>query len=71
MDEEYVLAKIKQLLPEPNVVPKGVVYANLKTEIQKDLSEALKSLFLQKKVAYQRTLNDILITINEQNEKEN
>lgn len=71
MDEEYVLAKIKQLLPEPNVVPKGVVYANLKTEIQKDLSEALKSLFQQKKVAYQRTLNDILITINEQNEKEN
>lgn len=70
MDEEYVLAKIKQLLPEPNVVPKGVVYANLKTEIQKDLSETLKSLFLQKKVTYQRTLNDILITIK-QNEKEN
>lgn len=71
MDEEYILAKINQLLPEPNVVPKGVVYTKLKTEIQRDLSEALKSLFQQKKVAYQRTLNDILITIHEQNEKEN
>lgn len=71
MDEEYVLTKIKQLLPEPNVVPKGVVYAKLKAEIQRDLSGTLKSLFLQKKVAYQRTLNDILITIHEQNEKEN
>lgn len=71
MDEEYVLAKIKQLLPESNVVPKGVVYAKLKTEIQRDLSGTLKSLFQQKKVAYQRTLNDILITIHEQNEKEN
>jgi hypothetical protein len=71
MDEEYVLAKIKQLLPEPNVVPKGVVYANLKTEIQKDLSKILNSLYKSQKVTCRKTLNDILITINEQNEKEN
>lgn len=70
MNEEYVIAKIKQLLPEPNVVPKGVVYANLKTEIQKDLSKILNSLYKSQKVTCRKTLNDILITIK-QNEKEN
>lgn len=65
MDEQYIIAKIKELLPEEHQVPRGVLYSQLKIAVQKDLSKALNSLLVQEEIKFQKTLNDILININE------
>lgn len=63
MNEEYVISMIRKLYPSENQVPQGVIYARLKTSIQKDLSEILSNLYNNGKIQYSKTLNDILITI--------
>lgn len=63
MDEAYILQKINELLPDEHHVPRGVLYTQLKTEIQKDLSKALNNLLTQEEITCQKTLNDILINI--------
>lgn len=65
MDQQYIIAKIQELLPEEHHVPKGVLYSQLKTAVQKDLSETLNKLLKQKELRYSKTLNDLLININE------
>ena len=65
MDEKYIFAKIKELLPDEHQVPRGVLYSKLKTEIQKDLSKALNNMLKSKSISFNKTLNDILININE------
>lgn len=63
MTEEYVISKISELMPDEKVVPQGVLYAKLKTAVQKDLSQILSNLYNTGKIKYSKTLNDILITI--------
>jgi len=65
MDEEYIFAKIKELLPDEHHVPRGVLYSKLKTEIQKDVSSILSNLYKTGKITYNKTLNNLLININE------
>lgn len=50
-------------MPDEKVVPQGVLYAKLKTSVQKDLSQILSNLYNTGKIKYSKTLNDILITI--------
>ena len=69
MDEQYIIAKIQGLMPDEHHIPHGVLYSQLKTAVQKDLSEALNNLLKQEEIAFHKTLNDILINIpNEQKE---
>lgn len=63
MNEEYVLQKIRDIYPDEKHIPKGVLYAKLKTAIQKDVSKTLSTLYQNGKIKYSKTLNDILITI--------
>ena len=63
MEEEYIIAKIRALMPDEHHIPNGVLYSKLKTEIQKDVSSILSSLFKAGKITYSKTLNDILINI--------
>lgn len=63
MDEQYIIAKIQSMMPDEHHIPKGVLYSKLKTEIQKDLSEALSNLLKQEKITFQKTLNDLLINV--------
>lgn len=65
MTEDYVLEKIKELMPEKNKIPHGILYAKLKVSVQEDLSKALSNLFNIGKIKYSKTLNDILISPNE------
>ncbi len=65
MEEEYVISKIKELMPDEHHIPQGVLYSKLKTEVQKDLSKALNSLLTQEEITFQKTLNDLLINIKE------
>jgi len=50
-------------MPDEHHIPNGVLYSKLKTEIQKDVSSILSSLFKAGKITYSKTLNDILINI--------
>ena len=65
MDEQYIIAKIRELMPDEHHVPHGVLYSQLKTAVQKDLSEKLNQLLKSKRLTYNKTLNDLLININE------
>lgn len=66
MEEEYVISKIKELMPDEHHIPQGVLYARLKTEVQKDLSQILSNLFKIGKIRCEKTLNDILIHIKDE-----
>ena len=66
MEEEYVITKIKELMPDEHHIPQGVLYARLKTEVQKDLSQILSNLFKTGKIKYDKTLNDILINTKDE-----
>lgn len=63
MDEQYIITKIQELMPDEHHIPRGVLYSKLKTEIQKDLSAALNNLLKQEEITFSKTLNDILINI--------
>lgn len=66
MEEEYVISKIKELMPDEHIIPRGVLYSKLKTAIQKDLSKALNNLVVQEEITFQKTLNDLLINIKDE-----
>jgi len=63
MNEDYIIEKIRELMPDSHHIPQGVLYSKLKTEIQKDVSSILNNLFNNGAIAYNKTLNDILINI--------
>ena len=65
MDEQYIIEKIQAMLPDEHHIPHGVLYSQLKTAVQKDLSEKLNQLLKSKRLTYNKTLNDLLININE------
>lgn len=64
MNEDYVIDKIMGLYPDEKHIPRGVLYAKLKSAIQKDVSKILSNLYQNGKIQYSETLNDILITIS-------
>lgn len=68
MDEQYIINKVKELLPDEHHVPRGVLYSKLKTAVQKDLSDMLNQLLTENRLTYNKTLNDLLININENGE---
>lgn len=63
MDEKYIDRKIKELMPNENHIPQGVLYSALKNAVQKDLSESLNLLFKEGKLSCSKTLNDVLIIL--------
>ncbi len=65
MNKQYIIDKIKELLPDEHSIPHGVLYSQLKTAIQKDVSHILNTLLKDKQITYSRTLNNLLININE------
>lgn len=70
MDEQYILSKIEQLMPDEHQVPRGVGYTQLKNAIQEDVSKILTSLFKAGKVTYNKTLNGIIINVKDNIEYE-
>lgn len=65
MDEQYILSKIEQLMPDEHQVPRGVGYTQLKNAIQEDVSNILTSLFKAGRVTYNKTLNGIIINVKD------
>ena len=70
MDEQYIIGKIGEMMPDEHHRPSGVLYTRLKLAIQQDVSSILSRLFKAGKIKYNRTLNDILININDNEQKE-
>ena len=70
MDEQYKNGKIEEIIPEAHHKPSGVLYTRLKLAILQDVSSILSRLFKEGKIKYNRTLNDILININDNEQKE-
>lgn len=70
MTEEYIIRKIGELMPSGNRVPQGVLYSHLKRAVQRDLAEVLGVLLKSKRLRYNKTLNDILININNNNNEQ-
>ena len=66
MEEEYIIAKLKELMPNEHCIPQGVLYSRLKTAVQQDLSKILSKLFKAERIRYSKTLNDILINIKDE-----
>lgn len=60
MEEEYVLRKIQELMPEGKM-PMGVSYVDLKNAIQGDLRKIMNSLLQEGKINYFKTLNGVTI----------
>ena len=58
------------MIPEEHHKPCGVLYTSLKLAILQDVSSILSRLFKEGKIKYNRTLNDILININDNEQKE-
>ena len=57
-------------MPDEHHKPCGVLYTMLKLAILQDVSSILSRLFKEGKITYNRTLNDILININDNEQKE-
>lgn len=57
-------------MPDEQHKPSGVLYTRLKLAIQQDVSSILSRLFKAGKIKYNRTLNDILININDNEQQE-
>ena len=70
MDEQYIIGKIGEMMPDEHHTPCGVLYTGLKLAILQDVSSILSRLFKEGKIKYNRTLNDILININDNEQKE-
>lgn len=70
MDEQYIIGKIEEMMPDAHHKPCGVLYTRLKLAILQDVSSILSRLFKEGKIKYNRTLNDILININDNEQKE-
>lgn len=70
MDEQYIVDKIREMMPDEHHKPSGVLYTRLKLAIQQDVSSVLSRLFKAGKIKYNRTLNDILININDNEQQE-
>ena len=70
MDEQYIIGKIGEMMPDEHRKPCGVLYTGLKLAILQDVSSILSRLFKEGKIKYNRTLNDILININDNEQKE-
>ena len=70
MDEQYIIGKIGEMMPDEHNKPCGVLYTRLKLAILQDVSSILSRLFKEGKIKYNRTLNDILININDNEQKE-
>lgn len=60
MDEEYVLKRIQEMMPE-NKIPMGVDYVDLKNAVQKDLKDIMNRLLKEGKINYFKTLNGVTI----------
>lgn len=69
MEEEYVLQKIQELMPEKKM-PMGVSYVDLKNAIQRDLRKILNSLLQKGKINYFKTLNGVTIYFDKKNNDE-
>ena len=70
MDEQYIIGKVREMMPDERHKPSGVLYTRLKLAIQQDVSSVLSRLFKAGKIKYNRTLNDILININDNEQQE-
>ena len=61
--QQYLLDLIRSMMQDEHHVPRGVLYANLRTAVQRDLSENLNRLLEKNRIEISKTVNDILITL--------
>lgn len=61
MDDEYVLEKIKELMPDDTKRPMGVGYVELKNAVQADLKRIMNELLKAGKINYFKTLNGVTV----------
>lgn len=63
--EQYLLDLIRSMMQDEHHVPRGVLYSQLRTAVQRDLSENLNHLLEKNRIVISKTVNDILITLQE------
>jgi len=61
--QQYLLDLIHSMMQDEHHVPRGVLYAQLRTAVQRDLSENLNRLLEKNRIEISKTVNDILITL--------
>ena len=61
--QQYLLDLIRSMMQDEHHVPRGVLYAQLRTAVQRDLSENLNHLLEKNRIEISKTVNDILITL--------
>ena len=65
MDDEYVLKKIAELMPDDTKMPMGIGYVGLKNAVQADLDKLLRALLDAGKINYFKTLNGVTIYLRD------
>lgn len=65
MNEEYVLKKITELLPDDTRRPMGVGYVELKNAVQADLKRVMNELLNAGKINYFKTLNGVTVYLKD------
>ena len=61
MDREYVVKKIRELMPDDTKRPMGVNYVALKNAVQEDLRKVMNELLKDGEINYFKTLNGVTI----------
>ena len=61
MNKEYVLDKIRELMPDDSKRPMGVGYVELKNAVQADLKKIMNELLKDGEINYFKTLNGVTI----------
>lgn len=65
MNKEYVLDKIRELMPDDSKRPMGVGYVELKNAVQADLKKIMNELLKDGEINYFKTLNGVTVYLKD------
>lgn len=65
MNKEYVLDKIRELMPDDSKRPMGVGYVKLKNAVQADLKKIMNELLKDGEINYFKTLNGMTVYLKD------
>lgn len=65
MNKEYVLDKIRELMPDDSKRPMGVDFVRLKNAVQDDLSVIMNELLKDGAIDYYKTLNGVTVYLKD------
>lgn len=65
MNKDYVLDKIRELMPDDSKRPMGVGYVELKNAVQADLKKIMNELLRDGEINYFKTLNGVTVYLKD------